>query len=48
MNRWTAYAVMSNALDICLSTIPAMIVYDLQMPTSRKLKIASFFAIRLM
>lgn len=48
MRRWTAYAVMSNLLDICLSVVPALIIHDLQMPTSRKLKIIFSFAIRLM
>jgi hypothetical protein len=48
MNRWIAYAVMSNLLDVCLSIIPALIIHDLQMPTSTKLKIFSLFAVRLM
>jgi hypothetical protein len=48
MNRWIAYAVMSNLMDICLSIIPALIIHDLQMPTSGKLKIILSFAIRLM
>jgi hypothetical protein len=47
MNRWTAYAVMSNLLDICLSIIPALIIHDLQMPTSKKFRIIFSFAIRL-
>jgi heme/copper-type cytochrome/quinol oxidase subunit 4 len=47
MDRWIAHAVMSNLLDICLSIIPALIVHDLQMSTSTKLKIVSLFAIRL-
>jgi hypothetical protein len=48
MIRWTAYAIMSNLIDICLSIIPALIIHDLQMPTSRKFKIIFSFAIRLM
>jgi hypothetical protein len=48
MNRWIAYAVMSNLLDISLSIIPALIIHDLQMPTSRKSKIIFSFSIRLM
>jgi TRAP-type C4-dicarboxylate transport system permease small subunit len=47
INRWIAYAVMSNLLDICLSLIPALIIHDLQIPTSKKCRILFSFAIRL-
>jgi predicted histidine transporter YuiF (NhaC family) len=46
-HTWVAYAIITNVIDICISAAPFIVVYDLQIPRSRKARVVVAFALRL-